>query len=97
MKKFALLTAIAGLIGCSGSTPAPQPVTPAPTPAPTPNAGRGGPPPTTPAPQVPDTTGRGGLQLPGAAAQPRPYNRVVTPDAKTRRGMFLVHRIGDRV
>ena len=28
---------------------------------------------------------------------PRPYNRVITPDAKTRRGMFAAHRVGDRL
>ena len=33
---------------------------------------------------------RGGA---GAAAQPRPYNRVITREARTRRGMFAVHRL----
>ena len=40
-------------------------------------------------------------QRPGAGgagpAQPRPYNRVITADAKTRRGLFAVHRVGDRL
>src|SRR3984893_4378827 len=30
-------------------------------------------------------------------AQPRPYNRVITRDAKTRRGMFAVHRVNDKL
>jgi hypothetical protein len=33
----------------------------------------------------------------GNAAAPQPYNRVVTRDAKTRRGLFTVHHIGDRL
>jgi hypothetical protein len=33
----------------------------------------------------------------GAAARPRPYNRVITSDARTRRGLFAVHRVGDRL
>ena len=31
------------------------------------------------------------------APRPRPYNQVVTAEAQTRRGLFAVHRIGDRV
>jgi hypothetical protein len=38
--------------------------------------------------------GRGGAAAP---AQPRPYSRVITRDAQTRRGMFLVHRVNDRL
>jgi hypothetical protein len=34
---------------------------------------------------------------PGAPGQPRPYARVVTSGARTERGLFLTHRIGDRV
>jgi hypothetical protein len=33
----------------------------------------------------------------GAPAQPRPYNRVITRDAKTRRGMFAVHRVNEKL
>ncbi|MGH7651052.1 MAG: zinc-dependent metalloprotease [Gemmatimonadaceae bacterium] len=29
--------------------------------------------------------------------QPRPYNRVITREAKTRRGMFAVHRVNDKL
>src|SRR5207247_3160939 len=32
-----------------------------------------------------------------APAQPRPYNRVITREAKTRRGMFAVHRVNDKL
>src|SRR5688500_7092717 len=28
---------------------------------------------------------------------PRPYDRVITPGAITRRGMFSVHKIGDKL
>lgn len=36
---------------------------------------------------------------PGAsgATAPRPYNRVITSEAITRRGMFAVHRVGDKL
>ncbi len=37
-----------------------------------------------------DTTGR-------PPAGPRPYNRVITSNAKTRRGLFTVHQVGDRL
>ncbi len=30
-------------------------------------------------------------------AAPRPYNRVITAEAHTRRGMFSAHRVGDRL
>ncbi|MFL5499839.1 MAG: zinc-dependent metalloprotease [Gemmatimonadaceae bacterium] len=40
-----------------------------------------------------DSSGRGA----GGAAQPRPYNRVITRDARTRRGMFAVHRVNDKL
>src|SRR5690606_16658430 len=30
-------------------------------------------------------------------ARIRPYNSVVTPQARTARGMFVVHRVGDRL
>src|SRR6185437_8325533 len=34
---------------------------------------------------------------PGVAPRPRPYNRVITSEAKTRRGLFIVHRVGDKL
>ncbi len=47
-----------------------------------------------------DTTARAGAdsgRAGGAPAQPRPYNRVITRDARTRRGMFAVHRVNDKL
>lgn len=41
----------------------------------------------------PGAAGRGG----GANAGPRPYDRVITADAKTKRGLMNVHRVGDRL
>ncbi len=94
-KRIAPVIAAAALAACS--KPAPQPA-PTPAPAQTIFPGRGSQTPTQ------DTAvggrgfggGRGGAQ--GAAtAEPQPYNRVVTRAAKTRRGMFIVHRVGDRL
>ncbi|MEO9036482.1 MAG: zinc-dependent metalloprotease [Gemmatimonadaceae bacterium] len=92
---FAVFAAFVGAAACTSKTaPAPAPVTP-----PSANAGRGGNPPTPGLPGGLDSLlARGGMPGGGApAAAPRPYNRVVTPDAKTARGLFLVHRVGDRV
>ena len=45
-----------------------------------------------------DTTTRpAGDSARGGAAQPRPYNRVITRDARTRRGMFAVHRVNEKL
>jgi hypothetical protein len=50
---------------------------------------------------VPDSTGgapvggRGGGNGAAPAAAPRPYNRVITAEAKTRHGLFSTHRVGD--
>ena len=30
-------------------------------------------------------------------AQPRPYNRVITPGARTQRGLFTTHQLGERL
>jgi hypothetical protein len=40
---------------------------------------------------------RGDSTRGGGTAQPRPYNRVITRDARTRRGMFAVHRVNDKL
>jgi hypothetical protein len=92
-------------IGCSGTQ------TPAPTPAPTPT--RPAPQSTPTTPTNPDTTenpapgggggarggrgGAGGAAGANAAANPQPYNRVVTAQAQTKNGMFKTHKIGERV
>ena len=91
-----LATALA-IAACSHSKPA---AAPAPAPAPANAApGRGGPPGGFQLPQQGgDSGGRAGLPgAPGAAAAPRPYNRVITAEAKTRRGMLITHRVGDRL
>jgi hypothetical protein len=79
-------------VACSSRTPQPAA---APTPQPTrPPAGQ-----TPPAAQAPgDTTaGPGRGAGPGTPAAPRPYARVVTPEARTRAGLFKAHRIGERL
>ncbi len=94
-KRVASLLATVAVAGCarSAATPAPTP-TPANAPRPT---GASFP------AQQPPAGDSAGVRLGGAgggvaaAGQPRPYNRVVTPDAKTRRGMFIVHRVNDRL
>src|SRR5207249_2599644 len=86
------LALFAGLaiVGCTSK--------PAPAPAPAPSQGEARPQlPAAAQPQEPaggDSTG-GGRGL--AAARPRPYNRVITGDARSRRGMFVVHRVNDRL
>ena len=45
----------------------------------------------------PDSTAGRGTGAPAAARAPRPYDRVITADAKTKRGLMIVHRIGDRL
>jgi uncharacterized protein DUF4953/uncharacterized protein DUF5117/uncharacterized protein DUF5118 len=51
-------------------------------------------------PPAQDTGGRGGRGgLGGAAAtvpDPQPYDRVITKDAKTAKGLFLVHQLRER-
>jgi hypothetical protein len=34
---------------------------------------------------------------PGGTPQVRPYSRVITSEAQTERGLFITHRVGDRV
>jgi hypothetical protein len=62
-------------------------------PAPTPPAPPPDQTPATPA-QTPPTPPGGG---PGAAPVIRPYERVITKEAKSDEGLFTVHRIGDRL
>ena len=42
-----------------------------------------------------DSTGAGRAAT--GTAQPRPYNRVITAEAQTRRGLFAVHRVADKL
>jgi hypothetical protein len=91
------VAAAAALAGCGANKPEPAP---APVPSQT-TANRGAfpvPGQGTPAGGAQDTAGRalGGAGGPPAAA-PRPYNRVITSEAKTRRGLFSTHRVGDRL
>ena len=87
--KIRLLPLAAAVVaaGCSGNAPAataPSPVTA------TAQGGRPG----ASAAGAQDTSGRAATGTPGA---PRPYNRVITAEARTRRGMFSAHRVGDRL
>ncbi|MFN8669124.1 MAG: zinc-dependent metalloprotease [Gemmatimonadaceae bacterium] len=89
-----------------GACKTPPPTTaPAPRPANAPRPNAAVPPGTpgqapsgAPGAQQPGDTTR--PQFPGAGGtdpQPRPYNRVVTPNAVTRDGLFKTHRIGSRI
>ena len=89
------IAAAAAIAGCAGSQPESAPV---PQPSPTANRPANGFPQGIPGGTPQDTAGRalGGAGGPPAAA-PRPYNRVITSEAKTRRGLFSTHRVGDRL
>ncbi|HEX4684097.1 MAG TPA: zinc-dependent metalloprotease [Gemmatimonadaceae bacterium] len=94
------IVAAAATVAAACSTQKPA-AAPAPSPA---NSGRAGAPagqPPVPGAPAQDTTGRGGLGFPfpglGGTPQPRPYNRVITPGAITRRGMLVVHRVNERL
>ena len=91
--KARLLLLAAAVLAAACTKPAPAP---APQPAAAPNAGRGAPPAGQPTQGGDSTGGRGNVAPPNPAA-PRPYNRVITAEAKTRAGMFKVHRVGDRL
>ena len=90
---------LSGAMACASS---PATSTP-PTNTPPRTGGRaGGPPgePRAPGDSVVGDTATGAGRAGGAptgAAAPRPYNRVITPQAITRRGLFGVHRVGDRL
>src|SRR5688572_30523273 len=51
--------------------------------------------------QTPGTGGGAGGDSAGSAPssgpRPRAYSRVITDTSQTRRGMFSVHRVGDRL
>ena len=80
------LAALAVGAGCSQSTPST-----APSPQTAPANGR-----QTAAATPGDSAGRAAAAA-GAPAAPRPYNRVITAEARTRRGMFTAHRVGDKL
>jgi hypothetical protein len=90
MQKSLPLFAAAIVVASCTNRPA---VEPAPAPAPEPAVQRAQ------AGEQEDDSGSGG----GGGgrgltpARPRAYNRVITSQAQTRRGMFTVHRIGDRL
>src|SRR5580698_2831212 len=47
-------------------------------------------------PQTPAGGGRGAGNASLAAPNPQPYERVITKDAKTKKGLFTVHQVGER-
>ncbi len=96
------LSLVAGAVALAtlGACAPPTPPSPGPAPA------RGGRPGAAVPGQAPgggqnggDTAGPGGFGARGGAQtpRPRPYNRVITSEAKTRKGMFNVHRVGDKL
>ncbi|MGQ0764300.1 MAG: zinc-dependent metalloprotease [Gemmatimonadota bacterium] len=93
-----LFGAVAALASCQSSAPpasAPAPARPQTQPA------AGQPTNTTGQPQTGEAAQAAGQQGGPAATpgepQPRPYNRVITPQARTRNGLFRVHQIGSRL
>jgi hypothetical protein len=93
MRPSALALAVAAL-ACSPKSPPASAPPPANAARPANQPGAAATQPTTPDSTSTAGGGRGGANAP---AQPRAYNRVITRDAQTRRGMFLVHRVNDRL
>jgi hypothetical protein len=81
------LIAVSALLAAAACSTTPEPRT-----VPTPQ--RNGQGPSGDSTRAGGDSGRAGGNAP---AQPRPYNRVITRDAKTRRGMFAVHRVNDKL
>ena len=90
-KPLSLLLAGSAIAACGKAAPAPAPA-PAPAESPAPRAQF---PAAQQEPAAGDSSGGFGRGL--TPARPRPYNRVITGEARTRRGMFAVHRVGDRL
>ena len=91
-KKLVVILPVFILAGCARAT----------TPPATPTPATGARPARTGAPSTgPETPGdsAGGSRGTSASSPtaPRPYNRVITSEAITRRGMFAVHRVGDKL
>jgi len=85
-RRIAPLLTTAFLFACGGSTPPPA--------APTPSGGGG----------VPQAAaggrgggGRDGGQSGTQARGPRPYASVITAEARTRRGLFITHIVGEKL
>ncbi|MDA1082229.1 MAG: zinc-dependent metalloprotease [Gemmatimonadetes bacterium] len=104
VSRFKTLAALLIVAACSTPTPAP---TPAPTAGPQRGTGAGGRANPAPTPE-PDSAsgqagGRGGRGAQGGgggalqAPSPRPYATVITREARTRDGLFKVHRIDERL
>ncbi len=91
-RRAAALLALVGLAGCSTQKPTTSP-------APSPAAGPTVPTPGTPTPGTPAPGAPNGA--PGGAApgepNPRPYASVITPRARTRKGLFSTHIAGSRL
>ena len=92
------IAAAAAIAGCGGSQPQ---AAPAPAPRQASAGGRtanGLPQGGSPDAAQQDTAGRalGGAGGP-TATTPRPYARVITSEARTRRGLFSTHRVGDKL
>ena len=100
----AAVLALTGFAGCARQQPSPAP-TPAPGTRPAAQT-PGAPTPGTPTPGTPTPAGipggvpNGGGAPGGAAAgepSPRPYATVITPRARTRKGLFSTHVSGSRL
>lgn len=88
-QRLAILT-VAVLAGCTHAakpTAAPVPARAGAGPSRAAGSGQASP------PGSDSSSSRGGASAPS----PRPYPRVITSDAVTRRGMFAVHRVGDKL
>src|SRR5688572_22760775 len=81
----AFLSLVIALTAISAIAQEPSPAPPAPQPEPIPG---------TPPAQTPSAPPLGGLS---ATPVIRPYDRVITKEAKSDEGLFTVHRIGDRL
>jgi hypothetical protein len=96
MRYLSVPAALLLLAGCTQNPPPASPRTAGNGPAAA--AARGGPARNGAAPGATagapnDTTGPTG----GGAARPRPYGRVITAESRTRRGMFAVHQVGEKL
>ncbi|MBC7842451.1 MAG: zinc-dependent metalloprotease [Gemmatimonadaceae bacterium] len=95
----AVVMALVGLAGCSSQKPTTSP-TLAPSTRPAAATGTPGPTPSAPTTATPNggtpTAGAGGNAGAGEPA-PRPYTSVITPRARTRKGLFSTHVQGSRL